>query len=119
MSTQRRLDEFSEGPVASSAPVLPSRPHPPALPEVWHVLGGKVTHPLLRPNEIRALPFQLDLARIGLSEDLLVVLPTGLGKTVIAALLAAELLRARDEKVLFLAPTRPLVQQHADTFGRW
>ena len=119
MSPQRRLDEFVEGPVAASVPVLRGRPHPPALADVWHVRDGKVEHPLLRPNEIRALPFQLDLARIGLSEDLLVVLPTGLGKTVIAALLAAESLRAGDEKVLFLAPTRPLVQQHADSFARW
>ncbi len=78
-----------------------------------------VEHPLVRDGEIRALPFQLDLARIGLEEDLLVVLPTGLGKTVIAALLGAELLRARDGKVLFLAPTRPLVQQHAESFARW
>ena len=76
-------------------------------------------HPLLRAGEIRALPFQLDLARVGLEEDLLVVLPTGLGKTVIAALLAAEVLRASDRKVLFLAPTRPLVQQHSDSFARW
>ncbi len=65
------------------------------------------------------MPFQVDLARIGLSEDLLVVLPTGLGKTVIAALLAAEVLRRSDGKVLFLAPTRPLVHQHAASFQHW
>jgi Fanconi anemia group M protein len=59
------------------------------------------------------------MARIGLKEDLLVVLPTGLGKTIIAALLAAEALRGSDGKVLVLAPTRPLVQQHADSFARW
>ncbi len=80
---------------------------------------GRVDHPLLRPQQIRSLPFQLDLARIGLSEDLLVVLPTGLGKTVIAALVAAEVLRGSEGKVVVLAPTRPLVQQHADAFGRW
>jgi ERCC4-related helicase len=83
------------------------------------VVDGLVEHPLVRAGQIRALPFQLDLARIGLEEDLLVVLPTGLGKTVIAALIAAEVLRRSDGKVLFLAPTRPLVQQHADAFGRW
>lgn len=68
---------------------------------------------------VRALPFQIDLARIGLGSDLLVVLPTGLGKTVIAALIAAEVLRRSDGKVLVLAPTRPLVQQHAESFARW
>jgi Fanconi anemia group M protein len=83
------------------------------------VAEGYVVHPLLRPGQLRALPFQLDLARVGLDEDLLVVLPTGLGKTVIAALIAVEVLRRSDAKVLFLAPTRPLVQQHADAFARW
>ena len=76
-------------------------------------------HPLLRPRALRAWPFQVDMARIGLEEDLVVVLPTGLGKTVIAALIAAEVLRGSDGKVLVLAPTRPLVQQHAEAFSRW
>ena len=114
---QRRLDEFAPGPL-SDAPEAP-RPIPPPLPGVWQVAEGTVVHPLLAPAALRALPFQLDLARIALTEDLLVVLPTGLGKTVIAALLGAELLRERRGKLLFLAPTRPLVQQHADAFGRW
>jgi len=116
---QRLLDDFSgsTGPLVPEPPV--GRMHPPGLPGIWQVENGSVVHPLLRPGELRALPFQLDLARVGLDEDLLVVLPTGLGKTVIAALLAAEVLRRSEGKVLVLAPTRPLVQQHADSFGRW
>ncbi|MGP8158577.1 MAG: DEAD/DEAH box helicase [Thermoplasmata archaeon] len=119
MPRQRLLDDFTggAGPVAEPPPV--GRPHPPALPGTWEVVDGHVVHPLVKPGEVRALPFQLDMARIGLTEDLLVVLPTGLGKTIIAALLAAEALRRSDEKVLVLAPTRPLVQQHADSFTRW
>lgn len=74
---------------------------------------------MLRSRQLRALPFQIDLARIGLTEDLLVVLPTGLGKTVIAALIAAEVVRQAKGKVLILAPTRPLVQQHATSFAEW
>jgi ERCC4-related helicase len=120
MGRQRLLDDFSgEGPVAPAPPVLAARPHPAPLPGTWRVAGGCVEHPLLRAGEIRALPFQLDLARVGLDEDLLVVLPTGLGKTVVAALVAAEVLRRVDGKVVVLAPTRPLVQQHADAFARW
>jgi len=116
---QRLLDDFTggAGPVAEEPPT--GRPHPPALPGTWEVVDGHVVHPLLKPGQVRALPFQLDMARIGLEEDMLVVLPTGLGKTIIAALLAAEALRRSDGKVLVLAPTRPLVQQHADSFGRW
>ncbi|HYA69774.1 MAG TPA: helicase-related protein [Thermoplasmata archaeon] len=119
MTSQRSLDEFSgeAGPLSIASPK--GRPHPPGLPGVWEVADGHVVHPLVKPGEVRALPFQLDMARVGLDEDLLVVLPTGLGKTVIAALIAAEVLRRSDAKVLFLAPTRPLVHQHAEAFARW
>jgi ERCC4-related helicase len=120
VSLQRRLEEFTSPEGASPPPPLAKeRTHPEPLPGVWRVADGWVEHPFLQPHVVRALPFQLDLARVGLEEDLLVVLPTGLGKTVIAALVAAEVLRGREGKVLFLAPTRPLVQQHAESFARW
>ncbi|HTT35514.1 MAG TPA: helicase-related protein [Thermoplasmata archaeon] len=118
---QPTLEEFGEG--GDGAPPAPAvrppwRP-PPGVPGVWAVEGGRIGHPLLVPGVLRALPFQIDLARIALDDDLLVVLPTGLGKTAIAALVAAELLRRDPGKLLVLAPTRPLVQQHADAFRRW
>ncbi len=121
MGRQRLLDDFAPaGTSLGEPPATPAvRARPDALPGIWRVTDGTVEHPFLRPSVLRALPFQLDLARIGLDEDLLVVLPTGLGKTVIAALLAAEVLRRGPGKVLVLAPTRPLVQQHADAFARW
>ncbi len=119
MPGQRRLEEFEGGAPAPPIEPPPGRPHPPALPGVWRARDGWLEHPLLRPERVRALPFQIDLARIGLTEDLLVVLPTGLGKTVIAALVAAEVLRRSEGKVLVLAPTRPLVQQHAESFSSW
>jgi len=119
MTRQRLLDDFSPEGAVAPPPLAVGRPHPDALPGTWRVAEGRVEHPLIRPGEIRSLPFQLDLARVGLDEDLLVVLPTGLGKTVIAALVAAEVLRRSEGKVLVLAPTRPLVQQHADAFARW
>jgi len=94
VSNQRVLDDFSsEGPLAPPRPAAAGRPHPPELVGTWKVANGMIEHPYLRPGLLRALPFQVDLARIGLSQDLLVVLPTGLGKTVIAALVAAEVLR--------------------------
>jgi ERCC4-related helicase len=116
MAKTRALEEFG-GP-AEDIPGVPP-PRPEALPGIWQVEGGFVVHPLLRRETLRALPFQLDLARIAISDDLLVVLPTGLGKTVVAALAAAEVLRRGSGKVLVLAPTRPLVLQHADAFRSW
>jgi len=44
----------------------------------------------------------------------LVVLPTGLGKTLIAFLIIEE--KVKTGRVFFLAPTKPLVQQHHRTF---
>ncbi|HKV89906.1 MAG TPA: DEAD/DEAH box helicase, partial [Thermoplasmata archaeon] len=116
MAKTRPLEEFDDG---APAPTPSPPPRPEALPGIWQVAGPWVVHPLVRPETIRALPFQIDLARIALNDDLLVVLPTGLGKTVIAVLAAAELLRRGTGKVLVLAPTRPLVLQHAEAFRRW
>src|SRR3989338_3987913 len=47
----------------------------------------------------------------------LVVLPTGLGKTGISLLLAAHRLSLYPQsKILILAPTKPLLDQHLQTF---
>ncbi|MDM7935402.1 MAG: DEAD/DEAH box helicase, partial [Methanothrix sp.] len=68
-------------------------------------------HPLLRPNTVERRLFQLDLAATALKASTLVVVPTGLGKTVVA--LMVLLARLEMGRILFLAPTRPLVEQHA------
>lgn len=44
----------------------------------------------------------------------LIVLPTGLGKTIIAMMIADYRLDKYGGKVLMLAPTKPLVLQHAE-----
>src|SRR3989344_7842996 len=49
----------------------------------------------------------------------LVVLPTGVGKTLIALLLAIDRMKKFPlEKILFLAPTRPLAEQHFEYFKK-
>ncbi|MFW5866098.1 MAG: DEAD/DEAH box helicase, partial [Nanoarchaeota archaeon] len=61
--------------------------------------------------------YQTNIFREASSRNSLVVLPTGLGKTAIAMMLAARrLLLYPDSKILILAPTKPLVEQHARTF---
>jgi Fanconi anemia group M protein len=116
VSKVRSLESFDDG--APEAPTVPAA-RPVALSGIWEVRDGWVVHPLMAGETIRALPFQLDLARIAIADDLLVVLPTGLGKTVIAALTGAEVLRRDSGKLLVLAPTRPLVIQHAEAFRTW
>ncbi len=51
------------------------------------------------------------------THNTLVVLPTGLGKTAIAMMLTDFRLNQHpDKKILMLAPTKPLVEQHFQTF---
>jgi ERCC4-related helicase/ERCC4-type nuclease len=70
-----------------------------------------IQHPLLKDKAVERRMFQLELASSALQRSTLVVLPTGLGKTVVA--LMVLLARLDRGKVLFMAPTRPLVEQHA------
>lgn len=52
-------------------------------------------------------------------KNTLVVLPTGMGKTIIALLLASHRLENYPKsKILILAPTRPLAEQHLETFNK-
>jgi Fanconi anemia group M protein len=61
--------------------------------------------------------YQKRIADVASERNTLVILPTALGKTVISALVAANILyNYRDAKILVMAPTRPLVVQHRETF---
>ena len=52
-------------------------------------------------------------------ENCLVVLPTGTGKTLISLMLAIDRFKEFPlEKILILAPTRPLVEQHFNSFKK-
>ncbi|HQA21319.1 MAG TPA: helicase-related protein [Methanomassiliicoccaceae archaeon] len=72
-----------------------------------------VEHALIKPHSVLERGYQTSLVGSCLTASTLLVLPTGLGKTVIAMRVAAEILLKRGGKVLFLAPTRPLVAQTA------
>lgn len=72
-----------------------------------------ISHPLLRDGAVEFRGYQANLARIAATRDTLVVLPTGMGKTVVATLVLADALRDGAKRALVLAPTRPLVEQHA------
>jgi len=73
----------------------------------------------LSPAGIEPREYQKAIAESAATANTLVVLPTGLGKTIIALLVAEKRLSKHpDHKVLVLAPTRPLVLQHADFFEK-
>ncbi|WP_135827326.1 DEAD/DEAH box helicase [Halorussus halobius] len=75
-----------------------------------------VDHDLLAPGFIERRLYQLQLAGSAKGSHTLVCLPTGLGKTTVSLLVTAERLADVGGKSLFLAPTKPLVQQHTDFY---
>jgi len=63
--------------------------------------------------------YQKEIFETCKNKNCLVVLPTGLGKTLIALMLSIERLEKFPlEKILFLAPTRPLAEQHLKYFEK-
>jgi len=72
----------------------------------------------LRQDTIESREYQLEIAKKCASKNSLVVLPTGLGKTIVGVYVAALTLEKYPpkSKILVLAPTRPLINQHYDSF---
>ncbi|MFQ5496577.1 MAG: DEAD/DEAH box helicase [Nitrosopumilus sp.] len=66
----------------------------------------------VQKNSIEKRDYQVTLANQAIRENCIVVLPTGLGKTAIALQVIAEYLSKGTGGILFLAPTRVLVNQH-------
>lgn len=62
--------------------------------------------------------YQVNLANQAIQENTIVVLPTGLGKTTVALHVISEFLSRGTGGVLFMAPTRVLVNQHHDFLTR-
>ncbi|MFX1308222.1 MAG: DEAD/DEAH box helicase [Promethearchaeota archaeon] len=76
-----------------------------------------MSHPLIKRNIISRRAYQENIFINCLNKNCLVVIPTGLGKTVIALMLAVQrLTEIENSKVILLAPTKPLVEQHYKSF---
>ena len=74
-------------------------------------------HPLLKLNLVEWREYQVNIAEIASKQNTLVVLPTALGKTIIALFTIVNILqKAPNSKIFILAPTRPLVMQHFQSF---
>jgi ERCC4-related helicase len=68
-----------------------------------------ITNALIQPNRIESRQYQMNIYEAVKDTNSLVVLPTGLGKTIIALLVLKDTL-VSGKKVLFLAPTKPLCE---------
>ncbi len=74
--------------------------------------------PAAQSQKIEAREYQIKIAEKCADKNSLVVIPTGLGKTIIAVLVARKILERvpKNSKIIVLAPTRPLIDQHKFTF---
>jgi Fanconi anemia group M protein len=76
-----------------------------------------INNPFLKKNKVLKRQYQVSIFATCARSNCLVVVPTGLGKTMVALLLAIHRLTEQPgTKIIFLAPTRPLVDQHLRTF---
>ncbi|HEX5673522.1 MAG TPA: helicase-related protein, partial [Nitrososphaeraceae archaeon] len=74
-------------------------------------------HPLIRKNLLQLREYQKNISNRALSKNTLIILPTALGKTIISLLVSVNTLyNYRSKRILILAPTRPLVNQHWKSF---
>ena len=78
--------------------------------------AGYLDGPLITPRFLEDRSYQTALADAARETHTLVCLPTGLGKTTVSCLVTASRLADRGGTALMLAPTKPLVKQHADFY---
>lgn len=78
-----------------------------------------LNHPLIKKNKIENRIYQMDIVSKCINTNSLIILPTSLGKTIIAILIAVNCIEKKLGKVLILAPTKPLVIQHINSFSEF
>jgi ATP-dependent DNA helicase MPH1 len=97
----------------SSQGVRSWSPPPREEAATHHKLDTEAMQTWVYPTNLgRIRDYQFNIAQKGLFHNLLVALPTGLGKTFIAATIMLNWFRwTRNAQIVFVAPTKPLVSQ--------
>lgn len=76
-----------------------------------------IEHPRIKPNKVQSRIYQQILFFETVKTDTMIILPTGLGKTIIMVMAAAHFLhKFPDQQIIITAPTKPLIDQHYGTF---
>ncbi|CDK26653.1 unnamed protein product [Kuraishia capsulata CBS 1993] len=77
-----------------------------------HNLDLQALKTFVYPTNLEFRDYQFDIVTKSLTQNVLCTLPTGLGKTFIASTVMLNFYRwTTDSKIIFMAPTRPLVAQ--------
>jgi Fanconi anemia group M protein len=83
----------------------------------YNEVKSYVEFPLIKANKIESRLYQQLIVGEAINKNTLVVLPTALGKTIISALVSAYFLyNYPNMRILIMAPTRPLVLQHRESY---
>lgn len=69
-------------------------------------------------EDFKSRDYQQSIFLESKNKNTLVILPTGLGKTIIAFLLSVHKYNKENKKILFVAPTKPLVEQQEKLFKK-
>ena len=72
------------------------------------------SHQFLKGKPLEDRQYQSNISKACLEQSTLVILPTGMGKTVIALRVILE--RLEYGQILLMAPTKPLAEQHSEFF---
>ncbi|KAI0187264.1 hypothetical protein F4808DRAFT_323720 [Astrocystis sublimbata] len=88
----------------------------PPEPPTHHKLNSEALRTWVYPTNLgKTRDYQFSIVKNGLFNNTLVALPTGLGKTFIAATVMLNYYRWMETaKLIFVAPTKPLVSQQVD-----
>ncbi len=81
-------------------------------------MNNWIEHKYINKNTIEGRRYQQNLAMSVLKKgNTMIIAPTAMGKTVVAALISAERLNSyENSKILILAPSKPLTLQHEKSF---
>lgn len=114
----RQTTLFGESALESSSqPQLMRKHHWPLAnreePPTHHKLDRNALQTWVYPTNLGGIrEYQYSIVARGLYHNMLVALPTGLGKTFIAATIMLNFFRwTTDAQIVFVAPTKPLVSQ--------
>lgn len=87
-------------------------PNTPTNGPTHHHIDYRSLEKYIYPTNFEVRDYQYNIVQRAFYDNLLVALPTGLGKTFIASTVMMNFLRwFPDSKIIFMAPTKPLVAQ--------